>query len=1155
MKLPRWPLLWLSLLLLAGAVPPLDPGRAAGVYVLDSRSGKSLVMVLPSLELAVLSNTGETFLGVDALSARFLPNGQIAFIGPDLALRRFGPRGATDWLPPGSANAPLFVSPDGQTLAYLKPIGLEPGDNEPSENGIAVLDLATKTERLLFQVPDVTVRLYGWVDQQLLVEVPNWSPATNAPLGKMVLGLLNIDGPQAAPRALANLPAVLPGAHYPQTSLDQRYLAYQSEQGLVVASLSSGSYGLKGSASDPLWTDTGLSAVVNGQRTDMAVSPADLTQFSPASGDVALPAESGMPVASPTSPATPAQPGAILFYRPVKASTPVSAYMDLDFNTGTIADWTGWTGTTWVYGHAYDNHKGTDYDGVTGDAVYAAAPGVVDTVTIDCVNTYPGGPGTFGSYVRIDHGQQSDGFSYRTIYGHLKCDAVFAHKGDVIATLPTQLAQMGNTGFSSGDHTHLQVYRNGITIDPYSANIISDSPPLSTVGNVDGLVRDASGQLASGVTVKILSGGLYQTAVTGADGRYTFSAVRVGATSPTAVRGVRWGTAGVNIVAATTVSAPDIILDECGGTTTGADGCPAVNFDAADFLADVTVPDSGVVLPSQSLSKTWRLRNSGSSTWGPGYQMVFIDGLALSGAPAAVPMPAMGPYDTVDVSVTFTAPADIGVHRAYWRLRAPNGAFFGPLVWAELNAQPAGTGIISFTATPASPSAANPVTITSQASGVPNFRAQRLLIDGLVVTETTAVTLNYAWQTTGLDTVEHSLVIEAADQSDLNYAHPQRRGINYALQGPPALEAPIDHDGPEADSTPTASEPGTTLTCTVQALPGTSAAGPFTVSWTGSGSTYSVQFLDSGRGNWRDWLRGVAATSASFSGQLGHAYGFRCRATDPAGNQGSYPGSADTTTLLGRQSGLADLRVTNLTAVPYSGGGALGLVTIQNIGVTGTQLGFYVDLYEDHSPSGVGDFSGSVQNWAVSPLAAGATITLTGLVPQASGQHTAALFAQVDSTGVITETDESNNIWVSGTGACLVAADGFEPDNTPSTAKLLASGTSQGHSFGGPGDRDWMLLDAQPGHAYEFTTSNLAFGVDTRLTIYGPGGAGPLSFNDDADSSTVASQLFWSPPAAGTYYLVADNWNPGFGGCGSYYTVSAQDLGPGFVNMLPSIIR
>src|SRR5262249_29829940 len=155
----------------------------------------------------------------------------------------------------------------------------------------------------------------------------------------------------------------------------------------------------------------------------------------------------------------------------------------------------------------------------------------------------------------------------------------------------------------------------------------------------------------------------------------------------------------------------------------------------------------------------------------------------------------------------------------------------------------------------------------------------------------------------------------------------------------------------------------------------------------------------------------------------------------------------------------------NVTAIPNSGGGALGLVTILNNGPAGTERGFFVDLYENHLPGGAGDFSGSVQAWAVAPLAPGAALTLTGVGAQASGQQAVMLFAQVDSTGAVNETDEGNNIWSTGAGACLVAADGFENDNLPALAKPLASGVSQGHSFGGPGDRDWMLLDAQPGHA------------------------------------------------------------------------------------------
>ena len=173
-----------------------------------------------------------------------------------------------------------------------------------------------------------------------------------------------------------------------------------------------------------------------------------------------------------------------------------------------VADWTGWTADHWVYGHAYDQHSGTDYDGITGDSVYASAAGTVIQVVIDCANTYPGGPATFGSYVRIEHGLQSDGNSYRTLYGHLKCDAVFTSPGTVISTLPWQLAQMGNTGWSTGDHTHLQVYRNLVTVDPYSLHIISDTPPISTVGDLQGRAVDGAGQPAAGVTVKVVASGL-----------------------------------------------------------------------------------------------------------------------------------------------------------------------------------------------------------------------------------------------------------------------------------------------------------------------------------------------------------------------------------------------------------------------------------------------------------------------------------------------------------------------------------------------------------------------------------------------------------------------------------------------------------------------
>ncbi len=73
----------------------------------------------------------------------------------------------------------------------------------------------------------------------------------------------------------------------------------------------------------------------------------------------------------------------------------------------------------------------------------------------------------------------------------------------------------------------------------------------------------------------------------------------------------------------------------------------------------------------------------------------------------------------------------------------------------------------------------------------------------------------------------------------------------------------------------------------------------FTVSWTGLDPTpgsglarYDIQVADGRDGMWVDWLTNTDLTSAPYVGQRGHTYGFRARARDVAGNQGTYPPSA-----------------------------------------------------------------------------------------------------------------------------------------------------------------------------------------------------------------------------------------------------------------------
>jgi hypothetical protein len=744
----------------------------------------------------------------------------------------------------------------------------------------------------------------------------------------------------------------------------------------------------------------------------------------------------------------------------------------------------------------------------------------------------------------MEHGVLADGNSYRTLYGHLMCNGVQTAVGASYFSLPSQIALMGNTGWSTGDHLHLQTYRNLVSIDPYDHGIIGGfPPPMSTIGDVQGVVREPGGAPAAGARVKFFQSGEYHSALTGPDGYYRFNDLDLGALTITGARGARFGATGVTVSGGALTTAPDLILSQCAGNSANSDGCPTRTFDAAAYVADVTVPDPAVYAPNAALTKTWRLRNTGTTTWGPGYHLVFIAG-DQRGSPLAVSVPTTAPSAEVDLSTALNAPAEYGMRRGYWRLRNPQGVYFGSTLWVEVNVAPA-SPYITFTASPPSPSAASTVHLTATVTSLPDFRAVRLLINGVVAAETTNSTLTYAWNTTGLPAVEHSLTIEAATHADPNWLSPERRGLVYALQG---------GAGAADDSGGGAAAP----TCTVSALPSTVADPSFAVNWGASGGTggiagYEVQFLDSGRGLWRTWISRASQTSGTFTGQIGHTYAFRCRATDNANQIGAFSGGGEAQTTVGAAATGSNLRIAGFTVAPNPAGGLWARLTIENSGTAATGRGFFADLY-NQVPAGPGNFTGSVHMWVSEPLAAGATRTLEAQVTQGSGQGNITLYALVDSTGAIAESDEGDNV-SAGVTQCLAAEDAYEDDDSPAAAKPLNPGSSQARTIGGPGNPDWMLLGATYGRFYALYTSNLAPLLDTRVRIVASDGQTVLSYNDDGDPTTRASALWWSPPAPGTFYALVDDWHPAAGGCSAGYTISFVDAGPGWVQFFPSVLR
>jgi len=99
--------------------------------------------------------------------------------------------------------------------------------------------------------------------------------------------------------------------------------------------------------------------------------------------------------------------------------------------------------------------------------------------------------------------------------------------------------------------------------------------------------------------------------------------------------------------------------------------------DFAVFVSDITIPDNTIIRPFEPFTKTWRIKNKGSTTWSPAYQITFVKG-DLMGADAEIPLgTTVLPKKVVDISVSFVAPPAAGHYRGYWNLRNAQGQLIG----------------------------------------------------------------------------------------------------------------------------------------------------------------------------------------------------------------------------------------------------------------------------------------------------------------------------------------------------------------------------------------------------------------------------------------------------------------------------------------------
>ena len=96
-------------------------------------------------------------------------------------------------------------------------------------------------------------------------------------------------------------------------------------------------------------------------------------------------------------------------------------------------------------------HKGIDIGAAKGTAIKAAAAGTVTTAAYG----YNGG---YGNHVIISHGN-----GVQTLYGH--CNTLTVSAGQKVSQ-GQQIATVGSTGASTGNHLHLEIRVNGVAQNP-----------------------------------------------------------------------------------------------------------------------------------------------------------------------------------------------------------------------------------------------------------------------------------------------------------------------------------------------------------------------------------------------------------------------------------------------------------------------------------------------------------------------------------------------------------------------------------------------------------------------------------------------------------------------------------------------------------------
>jgi len=102
------------------------------------------------------------------------------------------------------------------------------------------------------------------------------------------------------------------------------------------------------------------------------------------------------------------------------------------------------------------------------------------------------------------------------------------------------------------------------------------------------------------------------------------------------------------------------------------------------FVENVTIPERAVVLPDQTLIKTWRVENAGRVDWPENCRLIFRRGDRSMCTEEEFPVPVCKVGQSVEVSAVIITPTRPGRHTASFRLADSDRVPFGTRLWCDV---------------------------------------------------------------------------------------------------------------------------------------------------------------------------------------------------------------------------------------------------------------------------------------------------------------------------------------------------------------------------------------------------------------------------------------------------------------------------------------